>query len=107
MRTAETRRQLSEAAARGEPPQCLLFRQQREVTHGYTAKINPWFGGTGFKAGQETPTLLLGPSPWKACPDAGRQLLSCAHLQELTKTRSPGRMPFAQPLSPDIDLCLL
>eukprot|EP00964_Phaeocystis_antarctica_P007836 scaffold4216_cov43-Phaeocystis_antarctica.AAC.3 len=24
------RRQLSEAAARGEPPQCLLFRQQRE-----------------------------------------------------------------------------
>jgi hypothetical protein len=30
MRTAETRRQLSEAAARGEPPQCLLFRQQRE-----------------------------------------------------------------------------
>ena len=24
------RQQLSEAAARGEPPQCMLFRQQRE-----------------------------------------------------------------------------
>ena len=28
--TCTRRRQLSEAAARGEPPQCLLFRQQRE-----------------------------------------------------------------------------
>ncbi len=49
-------------------------------------------------AGQETPALLLGPSP-KACPGARRKLLICAHLQELTKTHTPSSMAFVQPFA--------